>query len=88
MANSSLHFLPYSLARRSRRRAPKPEPVPPPKEWKIRKPCRELQLSVSLSIPPSLQARAEGCLIINSSYSPATRRIRSMTLSTNSLPMV
>jgi len=26
-------------------REPKPEPVPPPKEWKIRKPWREEQLS-------------------------------------------
>ncbi len=29
------------------RRAPKPDPVPPPKEWKTRKPCRPEQLSAT-----------------------------------------
>lgn len=37
------------MERRSNNRAPKPEPVPPPKEWKTRKPCREEQLSGKIS---------------------------------------
>ena len=37
-AELQLRLLPESTERRSIRREVKPEPVPPPKEWKMRKP--------------------------------------------------
>jgi len=48
------------VERRSRRRAPKPEPVPPPKEWKIKKPWSEVQLSGSILVTVSLSGAIEG----------------------------
>ena len=41
----SFDFLPYSTERRSNKREPRPEPVPPPTTLKIRKPWRPVQLS-------------------------------------------
>ena len=38
MEKPSFDFLPYSTERRSNRREPNPDPVPPPKEWKMRNP--------------------------------------------------
>ena len=38
MENSNLDFLPKSTESLSMRSEVKPEPVPPPKEWKMRKP--------------------------------------------------
>lgn len=40
MANSSFDFLPKSTESLSINRDVKPEPVPPPKEWKTKNPCR------------------------------------------------
>ena len=42
MEKPSFDFFPYSTERRSKRREPNPDPVPPPKEWKMRNPCRKL----------------------------------------------
>ena len=57
MEKASLFFLPYSRAIRSMRREPRPEPVPPPKEWKTMKPWRAWHCSAilrSLSMATSI----------------------------------
>lgn len=42
------------MLRRSRRREPKPDPVPPPNEWKIRNPWRDEQLSICMLVKECL----------------------------------
>ncbi len=56
MANSSLDFFLYSTERFSVRREVTPDPVPPPNEWKIRKPSSPVHWSASFLIRSSARS--------------------------------
>ena len=50
MLKVNLLFFGYSADNLSISRLVNPDPVPPPNEWKIRKPCKPLHRSVNLRI--------------------------------------
>lgn len=50
MLKVNLLLLGYSTDNLSMSKLEKPDPVPPPNEWKIKKPCKPLHRSMSLRI--------------------------------------
>lgn len=47
MVNPSFDFFPYSKVNCSKSKEPRPDPVPPPKAWKTRNPCKPVQFSAN-----------------------------------------